>query len=259
MEEYDLAYYERRNDATERRTGLDRLDECAIETLNEFVHSTACTAEDVVHLIATIDGTKNGVWFCDNDAFSSPTSINCPVSKWVRERMTYTIFEQLPLAKSCVVKDTQQGGKDTPVFFWVLAAQSPQLLNDAPDVQRTDEEMRKLEKKAHPEYGTFLGIPEADVQWWKNNDLPNKGEEFHYASITGRTMTEQEKQYLRLLSYLPAPTSDGIQRGVEEGRKYYESCELFDSIVSGNPATTHARKVMSRPMPRIDYSNKKKV
>lgn len=80
--------------------------------------------------------------------------------------------------------------------------------------------------------GIFLGFPEEDVEYFHRNisDGPVEPETRQRKSemVSDGEISEKESEIVKLVSYVPEPSRDGIIRALRRGKLHLESLETFD-------------------------------
>lgn len=84
--------------------------------------------------------------------------------------------------------------------------------------------------------GEFLGVPDEDNSWYKNDETPSISEVTPFSEYLDIS-SFQELKYARLVSWVCEPSLRGISRTVDIGKEYYELAqdELLDKYGYSNP------------------------
>lgn len=88
-----------------------------------------------------------------------------------------------------------------------------------------------LENPKHPntkEAGYMLGYPTPSIeQYYEYSELEFKQQTVHM--LSDGDLSEDERRYLHLIQYTPAPTKESIRRAIELGKQHQDSVKQFDS------------------------------
>lgn len=211
-------------------TNFTDYDGPTLDSIASVLARTSFHGQDVVQLLATLDGAKPGVSLTTSVYdVGDPT----PAEAWARTHPVAQLCDALGVPYS-----VHMGGDETDDsrFLNIEVAHDRDHLQYAPPYETPDGEVTLPE--GHPEHmrdwGRFIGVPEPDNCWWQADewDTTESGgwdtDVMPLCEYTGREVTGDELRAVSQLSYIPEPTVDGIDRAVALGQQFYRACWRFD-------------------------------
>lgn len=216
---------------------FDDWDADAFRTMASLTTTGALTSQDIVYIIAVCAGVKPGVHLTDS-VFAVGDGPSADA--WQRTHPLAQAFDALDIPYRF---DGSAGGFHGSQFINVDAAHDAAHLDYAPPYTTSDGETTTIpdgDADALREWGRFIGVPGPDNCWWYRDEWDHP--DIMYSGIgcmpaapylpvcdyVGRELDHIEMRAVRQVSYVPEPTTAGIDRAIELGHAFYEACDAFD-------------------------------
>lgn len=232
-------YYEKHNQPRIESPGLASLSESQLSLLTSILRSDVLPNAEAIYLLAVIEGVKPGASIPDLDVFYDQYSVPDHTFKWVQNRPLYRLLSNLSLPFQVGYKYSEKA--ETQHLLFNIAGTSADL-TFAPvplSASKTDPSYR---------YAKFLGVPDSDILWWE--DWPEGKQAIKKVQPVdewaGVQLTPTERQYVRLLPYVPSPTEEGIKRAIELGKGFYAAAAAFDNLSGEEIAVPRTKEVEQR-------------
>jgi len=214
-------------------------------------------SESLIHIVSVIDNVKPGASFCDynhnfDEAYEIQNSkvyntlIECKIPFRVdvygeikSEKQPHEIEykNRIPTYK---IARNYNWIKKLPPFHHITKNNS----------------MADIENKYKNSWGDFLGVPDKDCAWMKEE---NVNTDITPMTTYGQAYNQQVKfeniEYSTLVPYVPYHSKDGLERAIDLGKKYYDACVKFDNLMNVHYATEEA----SSRMVRLKESGKREI
>lgn len=214
------------------------LEDVDLTAFGDLVSSIE-TGSDIVYILSTVTGVKNGFSFVD----LVETEFQSPSRYWLSNHL-----DRLGIPYKATIIDGNLSSKNQLV---ILGEKEEQFLNSLPPLE-TYPSFNDFTKDNGEEFGKLIGVPEEDLLWFEEENSPDIKK---VTPITEKVNTsnmeikESEFKYARLVSWVSRPTPGGIKRAVANGKKFYESNIRISSLVGDEKP----RKAVQEEMGDIEH------
>lgn len=178
------------------------------------------TPSSFMYISAVREGVKPGCTFSDPVL----TEEN---KQSIEDGPIYGLLQKYSIPAKVHIMESKE--RVHPIYFvW----SDDQLEEQLTDISEGYGDFKNWERDNNPDWARFLGIPEEDIQWWKDEGYETLGDLYndHDGKIVVESnQAEYHKDLLHFTPHIPRLTEEGIERQIEQAREYInayrEVCE----------------------------------
>lgn len=174
------------------------------------------TPKSLVYIAAVRKAVKPGCTFTD------PLLINETMDN-IEEGPVYKLLQKYSIPSRVHILEAGDLGVHPTYFLW----SDDSRINQLSDISNEYEDVREWENENNPAWAQFLGVPEEDIEWWKDEGYDSLGDLFE-AYDGDKVVVESNRAYhhrdlFHFTPHVARLNKDGLRRQLKQTRKYIDA------------------------------------